>query len=912
LDIHHSSFLQARFILAVLLTATLAFADKASDQFDFAEGLFIEKDYDSAREEYQLYREKYATGERAAESLFRIGECWFRVGQYAKALKIYGEAVSKHPQSPLAPLAHYNMARAHTAANDFKAAAKSFEAAADAPKSMVREEAMIGQGESLIKSGDRKGAAALYMRFVSEFPDSPQAPRAAFSQAWLLLNAGDAAGAESAARKLLQKYPKHTDPERTKLLLCDALTAQGKFADAETVLKELASVDKVKEEAALRLAWTRFRAGDKAAAAKAFTSFADQYPKSKLVPTARYNAGTAFYELKNYPAAITQFKILGDKHPEAPESKAMRYWLALAQLDAGDAKAALPVFTALQAEQNPANRAAAVLFHLGRTHATLGNQPAAATAYRQLLKDHPQSEFAPRARYGLGTSLAAGGDTDAALTELKAALAAAKDGPLAASARFALAEYQYRAGRPAEAVNLLTKDATAADAEPKVLYRLAWAHYDLEQFKEAEALFVRLADGKSDFTIEAAYLTGRCRELTDRTQLAIDTYRPLSVNQSSPEFSEKAFYRLAEILPVADAFNLPKDYAKAFPQGTGLKFPIKLRIAERCFAENRTEAATLLYTELSKSELQPDQAAAVWYGLAWCHLRQKDDLSADKAFAKAGTDPITDEMIQDAIMQRGEIAYRAKRFDESLKFFATIAEEPKAKHAERAWYMKAWSARENGDHAAAAKAFQAQLKQFPAGQLASDAALRAAESLALTDNGAKAAELLESVVSNPDASEDARLQYLAIQTGRKQWRRVIEIADAYLKKFPESKRAYLAHFHRGLACRAAGLSKDAEAAFAATIAATDTIEAAKSQFNLASMQADAGDFSAAAKSFLRVELLYDYPEIAPRALFHAVDAFVKSGEGGPRRAKIYLRKLNEKYADSEWTPKASKLLEASE
>ena len=102
---------------------------------------------------------------------------------------------------------------------------------------------------------------------------------------------------------------------------------------------------------------------------------------------------------------------------------------------------------------------------------------------------------------------------------------------------------------------------------------------------------------------------------------------------------------------------------------------------------------------------------------------------------------------------------------------------------------------------------------------------------------------------------------------------------------------------------------DAEKQFKDTIALTDTIEAAKAQFNIGSLYYTRKAYIDAAKYYLRVEMLYDYPELAPKALYYAVDAFLQAGEKNVARAGIYLKKLQEKHPDSEWTAKAQALVQ---
>ena len=86
------------------------------------------------------------------------------------------------------------------------------------------------------------------------------------------------------------------------------------------------------------------------------------------------------------------------------------------------------------------------------------------------------------------------------------------------------------------------------------------------------------------------------------------------------------------------------------------------------------------------------------------------------------------------------------------------------------------------------------------------------------------------------------------------------------------------------------------------MAKTDTIEAAQAQFNLGSLSYTRQQYVEAAKNFLRVEMLYDYGDLAPKALYHAVDSFRRAAD--PQRAEFYVQKLKDKYPNSPWTKKA--------
>ena len=139
----------------------------------------------------------------------------------------------------------------------------------------------------------------------------------------------------------------------------------------------------------------------------------------------------------------------------------------------------------------------------------------------------------------------------------------------------------------------------------------------------------------------------------------------------------------------------------------------------------------------------------------------------------------------------------------------------------------------------------------------------------------------------------------------KDWQQLLTAAEQLGTQYPESKQVYLAAFRRGLAYQGLGLFDKAEGAFRETIAQTDTIEAARAQFNIGALYFAQDKFADAAKNFLRVEMLYDYPELSPKALYRAVQAFRRAGSDN--RADIYLEKLRLEYKDSEWAEKADTL-----
>jgi TolA-binding protein len=223
--------------------------------------------------------------------------------------------------------------------------------------------------------------------------------------------------------------------------------------------------------------------------------------------------------------------------------------------------------------------------------------------------------------------------------------------------------------------------------------------------------------------------------------------------------------------------------------------------------------------------------------------------------------------------------------------------------------MLAWSQLKLEKSKESGELFARLLAEHADSPLVPDASMRLAELQVAAGDPAAARKALESVLEKlqDPALDDAEHLYGDVLVAEKDWKTLIAFSEEQLEKRAESKRKYLIHFRIGLAAKAVGLLDRAEAEFKQTIALTQTIEAAKAQFNLGALEHQQKNYTAAAKQFLRVEMLYDYEDLAPKSLYHAVEAFQQAGPNSNRRMALYKKKLAEKYPQSDWNKKAQDL-----
>lgn len=905
--LHHTLFFSVTVAVTLLLfTAGTVRADRELDQFNFAEGLFIHLDYDSAVEEYQAFLKAFPQSKHAPAAAYRIGEAHLRKETFDKAVAAYAEATKKFPDAPEAALGNYNLGRALFRSKQAEPALAAFTTAAAKGKDQVKEEAMVGAGECLIELGRFADAVTLFEQFLAAFPASKHRVDVLFSRGWAEMKLDRHAAAGKTFEALIKEFPQHATAAKAQLALSDCYTALGRFGEAAAVLGKLQGNAALTEDVLLRQAWNMFKNGDKKAAAETFSRFAASYPESPLRVSALFNAGIAHFDSQAYAEAITPLAEIQAKYPVAREAAEARFWhgLCLFNLDKfGEAVERLAPLVKDPAALGP-DKTETLGAIYPQALAKAGRQEEAIAAFRAFLKQAPKSAHAPGVIYALANALERIGKLDEAVTALEELLKTAPDNELRPHVLFALGEYLYRLKQPARALPYLKELVAKGEASDKILYRLGWVYVDLKQPQDSLPCFTRLAAMKSPLAPEAAYMAGRAAEDVKDSAAAIAAYESLAKQKNSDEFSEKALYRLGFLYTGAQAEDNAKQYAERFPKGA-YAADLRLKLAENTFAAGNLDAALAHYSALALApDLKPEAAAAAAYGLAWTHLKKGDTAKADESFQKVlANGKAETTLLNDARLQRGEIAYKRNAFKDARPFFEALKDAPK--QAERALYMTGWCARKLDDLQASTQAFRDTVTRYPDGEFAVDASLRLAENLGRQQQHADACKVLKAVLDRKPVKElpEELLQtYGDCLVAAKDWQELIKNSEALTQAFPDTKRPYLGTFRLGLAYQALGMPDEAEKQFLATIAKTDTIEAARAQFNIGSLYFTRGQFLEAGKQFLRVEMLYDYEDLAPKSLYHAAESFRRAGED--KRAALYVQKLKEKYAKSEWTAKA--------
>ena len=117
------------------------------------------------------------------------------------------------------------------------------------------------------------------------------------------------------------------------------------YVDLDTRMRKLEAVEKEKEKASQAAAveqqaydavLNQFKAGNYGASIQGFQAFLQQYPQSKLAPSAQYWIGNAYYAMRDYKSSVAAQQKVIDTWPSDPKAADAMLNLASSQAELGD------------------------------------------------------------------------------------------------------------------------------------------------------------------------------------------------------------------------------------------------------------------------------------------------------------------------------------------------------------------------------------------------------------------------------------------------------------------------------------------------------------------------------------------------------------------------------------------------
>jgi len=651
-------------MFTVLASTVAVRADQALDDYNLAVQLYKQNRWAFAVESFRKFVKDYPTHEKLPYARLYLGLTLVNQSDFKAARDELRGFVKDYPQNANIAQAMYRVAECSYLLNDLPAALPELQAYLKAhPADKLAERAWPYLGDVQLRLNDPAGATVSFATAVRDYPQGALIEDAQFGWA-------------------------------------KALEAQKQWAEALAKYRELTKGESPRAaEAWFQIGNMEFEAQRYAEAALAYQSLLDKYPANPLATDAALNAGFAWYRQANYDAAEKSF-ITASKEP-AREVTA-NYWRALSLKSQGRYPQAATALTELLTKSANDPQAESIQFQLGMCQRLSGDLANAQTSLLAVVQKYPQGEYADDALH-FATELAIEtGDLANARTRLDQF---AKSYP-----QSGLRMYQeLLAGRLelAVAAQMLKDKADAAMITPH--YTAAAAAFNRVML---ESTLVRTKS-------QAQYYLALTKQLQGEHQAAVDLAQPLVdqvlVDDSAAEFTDILVVQadsLVQLEQYATARKQAEAYLQRVPQGRqrlrawsllaiaqseqgegpaaltsiaqmqkeDAKSPLivstLLRLAERADARLDWSTATALYTQLLPLAKGSENEIYALHGIAWAQYQQQQ-------FAPA-----------------------AERFQQLAEQF------PQHALAIEAAYYQAECLREQGQLAAAAKAFLATFTKF--------------------------------------------------------------------------------------------------------------------------------------------------------------------------------------------------------
>lgn len=744
---------------------------------------------------------------------------------------------------------------------------------ASAAKSSPSDAALLGAGVTgrtlgPAHPGYREATAALDQLLAGANTSDPTRAQAAVERARIWIDAGD----PSAARRLLdaidtQAFVGKNDELGARVLSWQA-TAAGAAGAHDEAAATLATALERFPKTSLTDAMRFDRAGALLAARAwqpafdAYSLFLRSAPTHPLAAQAELRAAIALARLGKGADAATGFARALERLPADATSErelALAESLEIATAASNWAEMERLAGALVKASSDPARRAESLL-RFGIAAARQKRPEEAARAFDQLLgesaKGVERNELRVHARLERSEAFLALGRESDAVTDLRAVLDVSSGATPA-----------QRAAGTTRLTNLLLRSGKAKEAQELLASAAAMG---IEDQGMAVELAVDLAISQS--------LNG------DNAAAVATLDRFLQAHPEGPRVTEARARRGIAHAREGAAENALRDFDAVLdrsaipPLGAELRPLIEFERASALLALGRPKDAEKALLAVSKGE-SPYRAFA---------LVERARLALDGDGASAATE--ARQLLGDA--------------ERSLE---TVRAADRPALEERLLYLAGIAATRAGTYEDARVAFASLQERFPKGPLAAASRPAAGEALLALDRAGEAAvQFKAAIAANPSAESLPTLQLrLGEACARSSdWNGSDAAYAAYLGGQPNGPFAHQARFGRAWASEQLARHAEAIERYRELVSQHDGPTAARAQFQIGECLFALGKLDEAVKEFMKVDVLFAYPEWSAAALYEAGRCLATLGRTD--QARTLFTTVREKYASTRWAELAAR------
>jgi TolA-binding protein len=721
------------------------------------------------------------------------------------------------------------------------------------PKSRFARQAMFRRAEAAYVAGQPKRARTLLDEFHAKYPSDDFNEYVLPYLAELMLDEHNADGAE-AARKLfaqtIDQYPQGALLGECQLGLAKADEALGRVDTARRAYQDLAANhEALREQARFHLGILENAAGEYDAALQALDPLVAASSESPLGDKARLERGWALYKLRRYAEAEACFTELIERDATNVEP---RYWLGLV----------------LAADR----RWAAAIEPLAKVEATATNptrvmQCRAALAICQARTDH--------------------------ITEARAAYAAfesSQPGPeLWNSTTYQLAEaaFTYNSLWAADLFRSLTKTGNSKSYVALGLSGLAWCQFQSEDAAGSAATFERLLQEHADdpLAAEAALVRGQALEKLGQSDPALTMYELVIEKYPHSRQLGEALWRAARLQQKLD----------------------------------RAGQAEALYRRLA--ELRPPFAHYDSLLFHWSQvleeLKQTDE--AEQLIERLRRDWPASPHVVDATYRLAERELARKNYDHCWTLVHEIVQiDPPVKILPHALFLQGRLAVERAQWDEVRAPLERLIHDFPDSALVLPARYWMAEAAYRQKDYPRAAGEFADLDRDGAGHKEKWLAMVPLRNAQSlaqlgQWTESLAAARSIAQRFPDFEEQYEADYLIGRALATQAEFSAARESYNKVLRSPSggkSETAAMAQWMIGETFFHQENYDAAIAAYLRVEILFAFPQWQAGALLQAGKCQEVLGRW--KDAAATYARLVQSYPETEFTDEAKRRLSVAQ
>lgn len=627
-----------------------------------AAAVYLSGDTDGGTQKLRAVTAAYANTPVAARAQAVLGEVLFQSKRYEEAIVEFNQVLTRYFQHGLASLAQYRVGRCLDALDRHAEASGAYQAVvAGYPTSREAPAAAYLAGTGLLAQ-NKPNAAVPYFRLVLdryardtgqgtiEFATPERQELVEASLCLLELSyhrAGNLGLLSGMPHLMLQRMPPSKSPWRANAILidADALAAQGRHAEAQTMLQEVVAqfaTNPVAVPAYRLLAWSYAQEGKLDLAMQTQDKMLARYGAAggtEDISSAYLNRAHILFNEKNYKEAARGYEAFLAEYPQHPDRAQALYQAGMCYQRLGQNGDAVDRWSAVTMIDSTSELAEKAWSRAGDVYFTTGHYADAKRCYQGLV-----------AHFGESRGVAIG------LLRI-------------AQCHYNTSDYAGAVEAYSQVITRYPSHAVAADAKTGIEQAL----YQLGQRKDGEATLAELVERfpTSAFAADAQFEIALRRYQAKDFDAAADAFRRVVSQFPSYSAADRAHYLMADALAQAgreDESRLAFEQFVTFFPRSQYKASVQLQLGAARFAAGDYMRAAVDFTAVLEDSVTREVASAARYNLALCH-RMLGDVDQARAMLEAyRKENPNDE-------RAAEVAHQLGALDEDAGNYAAAAKE---------------------------------------------------------------------------------------------------------------------------------------------------------------------------------------------------------------------------------------------